>query len=80
MPITHLNFGGTLKGSIKYTLGKIICGGKRKIEEMPKSCEDLWRLGHSLNGIFSVKGMKSIESVYCDFNKRPNENGMLRII
>lgn len=80
MPITQLNFGGTLKGSIKYTLRKIICGGKKKIEEMPKSCEDLWRLGHSLNGIFAVKGSKNIESVYCDFNKRPNENGFQKWI
>jgi hypothetical protein len=74
--ITRLNFGGTSKGSLQHTLGKIECEGKAKSEGMPKSCEDLWRMGHTLNGFFSVKGSKSIESLYCDFNRRPNENGI----
>jgi hypothetical protein len=76
LPITRLHFGGTSKGSLQHTLGKIECEGKAKSEGMPKSCEDLWRMGHTLNGIFAVKGSKSIESLYCDFNRRPNENGI----
>ncbi len=74
--LNRLNFGGTLKGSLQHTLGKIECEGKAKNEGMPKSCEDLWRMGHTLNGIFAVRGSKSIESLYCDFNRRPNENGI----
>ncbi|XP_046456826.1 uncharacterized protein LOC124203952 [Daphnia pulex] len=80
LPITRLHFGGTLKGSLQHTLGKIECEGKAKSEGMPKSCEDLWRIGHTLNGIFAVKGSKSIESLYCDFNRRPNENGFQKWI
>ncbi|XP_046646370.1 uncharacterized protein LOC124336629 isoform X2 [Daphnia pulicaria] len=80
IPVARLNFGGTLKGFIYHTLGKIQCGGKSKSEGMPRSCEDLWRTGHTLNGIFAVKGSKSIESLYCDFNRRPNENGFQKRI
>jgi hypothetical protein len=52
--------------------------GKAKIEGMPKSCEDLWKIGHTLNGISAVKGNKSIEIVYCGFTKQPNEDGIER--
>ncbi|XP_046646121.1 uncharacterized protein LOC124336383 [Daphnia pulicaria] len=54
--------------------------GKAKIEGMPKSCEDLWKIGHTLNGISAVKGNKSIEIVYCDFTKQPNEDGFQKWI
>ena len=36
---------------------------------MPTSCMDLQQLGHSLSGIYSVKGAKSVEAVYCDFSQ-----------
>jgi hypothetical protein len=42
---------------------------------MPKSCEDIWRIGHTLRGLYSVIGNQMVESVYCDFNKLPGESG-----
>ncbi len=30
-------------------------------------------MGHKLSGFFSVKGLKKMEMVHCDFN--PNQNG-----
>ena len=40
---------------------------------MPKSCEDLWKIGHHLNGLYSVVGSEMVESVYCDFTKLPSD-------
>ncbi|KAK4011284.1 hypothetical protein OUZ56_020398 [Daphnia magna] len=34
---------------------------------MPRSCADLKDRGHTLNGIYSIMGAKSVETVYCDF-------------
>ena len=42
---------------------------------MPKSCEDLWKIGHHLNGLYSVIGSEMVESVYCDFTKLPSDAG-----
>jgi hypothetical protein len=39
----------------------------------PTSCEDLWLIGHTLNGFYSIKGEKMIESVYCDFTQLPGD-------
>ncbi|XP_057369411.2 complement C1q and tumor necrosis factor-related protein 9B-like [Daphnia carinata] len=47
---------------------------------MPTSCEDLWRMGHTLNGIYSVRGAKQMETVFCQFDKRPNEQGYQTLI
>ena len=46
---------------------------------MPKSCEDLWRIGHTLSGLYSVMGLEMIESVYCDFTKLPGDSGIAKI-
>ena len=35
----------------------------------PKSCTDLWRIGHTFSAFFSVTGEEKVESVYCDFTK-----------
>ncbi len=40
--------------------------------EMPTSCKDLELMGQKIGGIFLVKGLKNINTVYCDFN--PNTN------
>jgi hypothetical protein len=32
----------------------------------PKSCEDLYEMGHTINGFFLVKGKKMIELLYCN--------------
>lgn len=45
------------------------------ISQMPTSCEDLSEIGHTLNGLYSVMGMKSVESVYCDFSNATSDTG-----
>jgi hypothetical protein len=38
------------------------------IGRIPTSCEDLQRMGNTLNGVFLVKRSKKMETIYCDFN------------
>ncbi|KAI9557797.1 hypothetical protein GHT06_014546 [Daphnia sinensis] len=73
LPFTRFYFSNPLKGSGQHRVSRLRCYGKAKTEAMPRSCEDLWRMGHTLNGIYSVKGAKQIETVFCQFDKRPNE-------
>jgi hypothetical protein len=49
---------------------------------MPKSCADLKGIGHTLfsSGLYPVLGQKLVEMVYCDFDKSPNSNGIIRFI
>ena len=47
---------------------------------MPKPCADLWRIGHSLSGLYSMMGEKQVESVYCDFIKLPTDSGKSYVI
>ena len=35
---------------------------------MPKSCADLKIMGHTSSGIFLIKGVKTVETVFCDFS------------
>ena len=35
--------------------------------KLPKSCVDLKIMGHSLSGMFLIKGVKTVETVFCDF-------------
>ena len=44
--------------------------------KMPKSCEDLWRIGHLKSGLYSVVGNKTVKTVFCDFQKIPDEASM----
>ena len=78
LPITGLNFGRTqfTVSSGVHTLGRFECTGQPSLSEMPKSCSDLWRIGHALNGIYSVSGSDYVETVYCDFAKQPHEQGI----
>ena len=77
LPITRLNFGRTQLASLSgiHTLGRFECTGQVAVSGMPKSCVDLWRIGHSLSGLYSVMGTKQVESVYCDFTKLPTDSG-----
>ncbi|XP_046462614.1 uncharacterized protein LOC124208790 isoform X1 [Daphnia pulex] len=77
LPITRLNFGRTQleTSSGVHTLGRFECTGQVTVTGMPKSCEDLWRKGHTLSGLYSVMGRAMIEAVYCDFNKLPFDSG-----
>jgi hypothetical protein len=78
LPITRLNFGRTiLEGSSgNYTLGRLECSGQMAVTGMAKSCEDLWWIGHTLTGLYSVMGTAMVENVYCDFTKLPSEAGV----
>jgi hypothetical protein len=35
--------------------------------QLPKSCVDLKIMGHTLSGMFLIKGVKTVETVFCDF-------------
>ncbi|XP_046454475.1 uncharacterized protein LOC124202220 [Daphnia pulex] len=77
LPITRLNFGRTQldTSSGVHTLGRFECTGQVVVNGMPTSCEDLWRIGHTMSGLYSVMGAEMVESVYCDFNKLPSDTG-----
>lgn len=77
LPITRLYFGRTAADTSSgvHTLGKLQCNGQKNINGMPVSCEDLWITGHSLSGIYLLKGASRIETAYCDFNKLPIDQG-----
>ena len=79
LPVTRLNFGG-VDDFAEYTLGPFECAGQAPVNEMPTSCADLWRKGHTLSGLYSVMGTKMIETVYCDFTKLPNDPGINLLI
>ena len=57
-------------------MGRFVCTGQVAVSGMPKSCADLWRIGHSLSGLYSVMGTKRVESVYCDFTKLSTNSGI----
>jgi len=78
LPVTKLNFGRTLANSSFgiHTLGKLECSGRTTVDRMPESCDDLWKIGHTLNGFYDVKGENEVRSVYCDFTKTPGDPGM----
>ncbi|XP_057373212.1 uncharacterized protein LOC130694063 [Daphnia carinata] len=73
LPFTRFHFSNPFKGSGQHLVTRLRCRGKAKTEPMPRSCEDLWRMGHTLNGIYSVRGDKQVETVLCQFDKLPNE-------
>ena len=81
LPITRLNFGRTIleNSSGVYALGRFECTGQVVINGMPSSCEDLWRIGHTLSGLYSVMGIAKVENIYCDFTKLPSDTGNVGI-
>lgn len=78
LPITRLNFGRTQLESSSgvHTLGRLECTGQVAVNGIPKSCQDLWRIGYTLSGMYNVMGTTMVESVYCDFTKMPNDSGI----
>jgi hypothetical protein len=40
------------------------------IGHIPTSCSDLQQIGYKTNGLFSVMGNTSIETVYCNFHAK----------
>jgi hypothetical protein len=75
LPVTRLNFGRTQleTSSGVHTLGRLVC--TLTFSGLPKSCQDLRLIGHTLNGFYSVMGSAKMESVYCDFTKLPDDTG-----
>jgi hypothetical protein len=82
LPITRLNFGRTiLEGSSGvHTLGRFECTGQVVVSGMPSSCADLWHIGHTLSGLYSVMGIAKVENIYCDFTKLPTDAGFFFIL
>lgn len=78
LPVTQLNFGRALSSG-NHTLGRFVCSGKSTVNRMPTSCQELWKIGHTLNGLYSVAGSKSVQVVYCDFSKPFSDPGKLSI-
>lgn len=55
----------------KFTLGKLECSGRVKVNGLPTSCRDMYRIGHTLNDFYSIKKNEKIETVFCDFSLSP---------
>lgn len=75
MPITRLVFPQSDVSFGFYTLGRFECSGQLSVSGVPRSCFDLWIIGHTLSGIYLVMGAAQVETVYCDFTKLPHEQG-----
>ncbi|XP_046458714.1 uncharacterized protein LOC124205362 isoform X2 [Daphnia pulex] len=43
---------------------------------MPSSCKELKLIGHTLNGLYSVMGNQSVETVFCDFTNLIDDPGL----
>ncbi len=84
LPVTALQFGRTIAptSTNRHTLGRLECSGKVVLNGMPSSCQDLWRIGYTLSGLYSIKGSSSnkVETVYCDFSKLPGDQGAVNIV
>ena len=69
LPVKKLNFGQINFAGGSHTLGKLVCTGKSvSASQHPESCRDLWRIGHTLNGFYTIRGDKHVELVHCDFS------------
>ena len=44
-------------------------------DAMPTSCKDLRLFGHLWNGLYSVMGNDSVQTVFCDFTKLIDDPG-----
>ncbi|XP_046446696.1 uncharacterized protein LOC124195999 [Daphnia pulex] len=77
LPVSRLNFGRTSPEASSgiHTLGKLKCSGQRVVNGMPTSCTELWQIGHVLSGLYLIRGVSQVETVYCDFSKLPTSQG-----
>jgi len=78
LPITKLNFGRILTppASGSHTLGRFQCFGRVFTSpQKPRSCQDLWRSGHTISGFYNVQDAADIEMVYCDMTTVPGQGG-----
>ena len=82
LPIMRLNFGRilALPSSGRHILGRLECSGLQLISilnQLPTSCQDLWRTGHTISGFYSVQRSEEIETVFCDMTQVPGERKVL---
>lgn len=77
LPVSRLNFGRTSPEASSgiHTLGKLKCSGQKVVDGMPTSCTELWQIGHVLSGLYLIRGVSQVETVYCDFSKLPTYQG-----
>lgn len=78
LPVTRLNFGRILTqpASGRFTLSRLECYGRELMFDStrpPTSCQDLWRIGHTISGYYSVQQSNVIETVYCDMTQVPGQ-------
>ncbi len=71
LPMTVLKLG-RVEGSGVFNIGKLECSGSKGNQILePTSCRDLYQLGQTVNGFYTVKGTgdnaDNIETVFCNF-------------
>ncbi|XP_046645898.1 multimerin-1-like [Daphnia pulicaria] len=59
---------GNLTTDLKARTSEIV-----DIGHIPTSCSDLQQIGYKTNGLFSVMGNTSVETVYCNFHAKEND-------
>jgi len=72
---------GKIEGSGVFNLGKLECSGSfGTLIEEPTGCRDLYQLGHTNNGFYTVRGIgansNNIETVFCNFRVPAINDGM----
>ncbi|KAI9557791.1 hypothetical protein GHT06_014540 [Daphnia sinensis] len=63
--LTNSNFSSSNQGS----------GAPTSIGGMPKSCDDLQKLGNSKSGFYNIKNSTRLATVFCDFTKPVGDAG-----
>jgi len=86
LPVTRVSFGRTTSKDswAMYTLGPLSCSGLHKPpskESMrPKSCEGVFKLGHRLNGFYTLWNGQAVHTEYCNLADLATGSIFLNII
>lgn len=77
LPVRRLLFSPPfgVQSSGRFSLGPLECHGDVIVKGIPTSCMDVWRIGHHLSGVYSVRGLNRVHSVFCDFTKPLHDSG-----
>ncbi len=77
--MTQLHFGQAVapNGFGHFALGPLECHGNVVVKGIPTSCVDVWRIGHTLSGVYIIRGFNKIVTVFCDFSKSLFDDGRL---
>lgn len=84
LPVTRVSFGRTTSKDswAMYTLGPLSCSGLHKPpskESMrPKSCEGVFKLGHRLNGFYTLWNGQAVHTEYCNLADLATGNFLAR--